>query len=85
MVVKREQYVDNLVGSMHNGLIKVVTGIRRCGKSFLLNELFRKRLQEMEIKEDNISSCRMFGVALRRICNPTQLSIRICNPHNYHL
>lgn len=30
-------------------------------------------------------SCRMFGVALRRICNPTQLSIRICNPHNYHL
>ena len=48
MVVKREQYVDSLVGSMHNGLIKVVTGIRRCGKSFLLNELFRKRLQEME-------------------------------------
>lgn len=54
MVVKREQYVDNLVGSMHNRLIKVVTGIRRCGKSFLLNELFRKRLQEMEIKEDNM-------------------------------
>lgn len=59
MVVKREQYVDSLVGSMHNGLIKVVTGIRRCGKSFLLNELFRKRLQEMEIKEDNMLFLKM--------------------------
>ena len=37
MVVKRDQYVDYLVGSMHNGLVKVITGIRRCGKSFLLN------------------------------------------------
>ena len=36
MIVKREQQIDNLVGSMHNGLVKVVTGIRRCGKSFLL-------------------------------------------------
>lgn len=44
MVVKREKYVDNLLGSMNNGFVKVVTGIRRCGKSFLLNELFRTRL-----------------------------------------
>ena len=40
MIVQREQYIENLIGSMHNGLVKVVTGLRRCGKSFLLNELF---------------------------------------------
>lgn len=59
MVVKRNQYVDYLVGSMHNGLVKVITGIRRCGKSFLLNELFRMRLQEMGIKEENMLFLKM--------------------------
>lgn len=73
MVVKREQYVDSLVGSMHNGLIKVVTGIRRCGKSFLLNELFRKRLQEMEIKEDNMLFLKMEDWRNRSLRDPDTL------------
>ena len=59
MIVKREQHIDNLVGSMHNGLVKVVTGIRRCGKSFLLNELFRAKLLEMGIKEENMLFLKM--------------------------
>ena len=40
MVIERKLYLDKLVERKHNKLIKIVTGIRRCGKSFLLNELF---------------------------------------------
>ncbi len=40
MIIKRDIYLNKLIDSMNNGLIKVVTGIRRCGKSFLLFSLF---------------------------------------------
>ncbi len=59
IIVRRDKYIDILVGSMHNGLVKVVTGIRRCGKSFLLNELFRAKLLEMGIKEENMLFLKM--------------------------
>ena len=44
MVVKREESVDRLVRLMGTGNVKVITGIRRCGKSFLLDRLLRRRL-----------------------------------------
>lgn len=44
MIVKREKYLQKLVNRKHNGMIKVVTGMRRCGKSFLLFELFDRHL-----------------------------------------
>ena len=44
MIVNRDTYIDQLVRSKGNGLIKIVTGIRRSGKSFLLKKLFRQRL-----------------------------------------
>ena len=40
MEIKREYYLDKLIKRQNNGLIKVITGIRRCGKSYLLNTLF---------------------------------------------
>ena len=43
MIVKRDEYVNRLVRLMGNGNIKVITGIRRCGKSFLLNKLLKRR------------------------------------------
>ncbi len=46
MEIKREQYLNKLIMKKHNGLIKVVTGIRRCGKSYLLFSLFKKHLLE---------------------------------------
>ena len=39
MVVKRDDYLNKLISKKHNGLIKVVTGVRRCGKSYLLFNL----------------------------------------------
>ena len=44
MEIKREYYLQKLVGRMHNGLVKIVTGIRRCGKSYLLFKLFKDYL-----------------------------------------
>lgn len=40
MIIKKDIYLNKLIDSMNNGLTKVVTGIRRCGKSFLLFNLF---------------------------------------------
>lgn len=54
MHIQRKQYLQKLIDRMHNSLIKVVTGIRRSGKSFLLLNLFRQYLRETGIKEDHI-------------------------------
>lgn len=44
MEIKRDIYLNKLIGKKHNGFIKVVTGIRRCGKSYLLFNLFKDHL-----------------------------------------
>ncbi|MCD7746540.1 MAG: ATP-binding protein [Lachnospiraceae bacterium] len=52
--IKRDSYLRQLVNRMDNGLIKIVTGIRRCGKSYLLRTLFKRYLLERGIPEDHI-------------------------------
>jgi len=52
--VKRERYLQKLIDSKENGEIKIVTGPRRCGKSFLLKTIYREWLLESGVKEDNI-------------------------------
>lgn len=52
--IKRDYYLEQLISRMDNGLIKVVTGIRRCGKSYLLRTLFKKYLLEQGVSEDHI-------------------------------
>ena len=54
MYIKRNQYLQKLIDRMHNGLIKVVTGIRRSGKSFLLLNLFRQHLRDSGIDDKHI-------------------------------
>ena len=52
MEIKREYYLDKLIKRQNNGLIKVITGIRRCGKSYLLNTLFYNYLIESAQRYD---------------------------------
>lgn len=54
MVIGRHRYIDQLSRSKGNGLIKIVTGLRRSGKSFLLKKLFRRHLLEEGVQEDHI-------------------------------
>ena len=54
MEIKRDRYLQQLIDSRQNGLIKVVTGIRRCGKSYLLNVLFYHYLLENGVDDDHI-------------------------------
>lgn len=54
MEIKRDYYLNKLIMKKHNGLIKVVTGIRRSGKSFLLFNIFKNHLLESGVKQDHI-------------------------------
>ncbi len=54
MIIRRDIYLNKLISKRHNGLIKVITGIRRCGKSYLLFELFREYLRNEKIPDDHI-------------------------------
>ncbi len=54
MVVKRDAYLKKLINKKHNGLIKVITGIRRCGKSYLLFNLFKEYLLSEGVDKKHI-------------------------------
>ena len=54
MEIKRDIYLDRLIRREKNGLIKIVTGVRRCGKSYLLFNLFHNYLLEKGVREDHI-------------------------------
>lgn len=54
MVVKRDSYLNKLISKKHNGLIKVVTGVRRCGKSYLLFNLFKEHLLSEGVDKKHI-------------------------------
>ena len=54
MEIKRDFYLNKLIKRRHNGLVKVITGIRRCGKSYLLNTLFYQHLLENGIDQEHI-------------------------------
>lgn len=54
MQIKRDYYLNKLIDAKNDGLIKVITGIRRCGKSYLLNTLFYEYLLENDVPDDHI-------------------------------
>lgn len=54
MDIKRDKYLADLINRMHNGMIKVVTGIRRCGKSYLIFTIFKSYLKEQGVDESHI-------------------------------
>ncbi len=59
MNIKRDKYLNDLIDRMHNGMIKVVTGIRRCGKSYLIFTIFKNYLLEQGVDEEHIISIEL--------------------------
>ena len=54
MIIERKRYIQQLLNSRHNGLVKIITGIRRCGKSFLLFNLFKRQLKLDGVDKEHI-------------------------------
>lgn len=73
MEIKRDKYVNDLINRMHNGLIKVVTGIRRSGKSFLLFNLFRSYLLESGVPESHMIAIELDQRKYRQFRDPDAL------------
>ena len=73
-IIDRPVYLDRLISKMNNGMIKVITGIRRCGKSFLLFDLFYNYLLEQGISEDCIIRIALDDVENEALLDPHNLS-----------
>ena len=73
MEIKRDIHLKRLIASRHNGLIKVVTGIRRCGKSYLLMTLFRNFLLEDGVREDHIIMVDLENRRNKKLRDPDNL------------
>lgn len=78
MEIKREYYLDKLIKRQNNGLIKVITGIRRCGKSYLLNTLFYNYLIESGVDKEHIIRFA-FDWKMRRYFMCKQRRARVCH------
>lgn len=70
MNINRDKYLNDLINRMHNGMIKVVTGIRRCGKSYLIFTIFRNYLLEQGVDENHIISIELDQRKDKKYRNP---------------
>ena len=73
MEIKRNRYLNTLISKKHNGLIKVITGMRRCGKSYLLFTLFKEHLLSDGIDEDHIIEIAFDAFENKKYRNPDVL------------
>lgn len=74
LIVDRDQYLQKLIDRRENGMIKVITGLRRCGKSFLLFELFYNYLLQNGVKPKQIITLALDDDANRKYRDPDALS-----------
>ena len=70
MEIQRDSYLEQLKIRKDNGMIKIITGIRRCGKSFLLFVLFKKYLLETGIEQDHIIEIALDGIENEELRDP---------------
>ena len=71
--IKRDVYLQRLIDRQNNGLIKIITGIRRCGKSYLLDPIYKNYLIEKGVKEDHIIKIDLDERINHRFLNPDVL------------
>lgn len=74
MVIKRDLYLGKLISAKHDGFVKIITGIRRCGKSFLLTKLFRRHLVESGVPSSRIIMVDLDDDKNERLRDPRRLS-----------
>lgn len=70
MEIRREAYLNQLIERRDNGMIKIVTGIRRCGKSYLLFTIFKRYLLESGVPEDHIIEIALDGIENEELRDP---------------
>ena len=73
MEIKRDLYLNKLINSMNNGMIKVITGIRRCGKSYLLFNLFANYLKAQHVDDAHIIKIDLEDRRNKHLRNPDAL------------
>ena len=74
MEIKRDRYLNKLISFMWDGQVKVITGIRRCGKSYLLKKLFRDYLISTDVADDHIIDLALDLTNDIRYRNPLELA-----------
>ena len=70
MEVRRDRYLERLIAHKGNGRVKIVTGIRRCGKSYLLFQLFKRHLIETGVKPNHIIEIQLEDRSNKELRNP---------------
>lgn len=89
MQIKRDFYLNKLISKKNNGLIKVVTGMRRCGKSYLLFNLFKQHLLDVGINEKHIIEIAFDAFENKKFRDPevlfSYLNDKITSEGNYYI
>ena len=70
MLIKRDIYLNKLIERQNNGMVKVITGIRRCGKSFLLFKLYKEYLLNSGVGADHIIEIALDGIDVDELRDP---------------
>lgn len=89
MEIKRDLYLNKLIRKKNNGLIKIVTGVRRCGKSYLLFNLFHNHLLEEGVDEEHIIEVALDDRSNKELRNPDNMlkfvKERIVDKETYYI
>ena len=89
MEIKRDMYLNKLIRHKGNGMVKIITGVRRCGKSYLLFKLFRDHLIDSGVAQDHIISIALDDYGNRALQNPDELynyvKSRVTADGNYYI
>lgn len=89
MIVKRDLYLTRLIDHKNNGMVKIITGVRRCGKSYLLNTLFYNHLKETGVNDNHIIKVALDDYGNRALLNPDELysfvKSKITDSNDYYI